>query len=210
MELTKKQKAFIDFIPVLNVRKTVLQMYAIILFLVPAMINYYIKMLNVDYGYWLVIIVVDVILFLVSIPILVKPKVFFGLFHLLMGVTSCYVSILVFLSFVIEVNLIHKLEIVNLGFAIVIYLIAVFTENFLIVRANFQKYPKSTNKMTPLLLVAPIIGMIVYNLVADTIRINGMAIAAYLLAIGLGVPIHSLYRGYIIIKYKYKPSDVSL
>lgn len=115
---------------------------------------------------------------------------------------------LLFLSFVIEANLIQKLNIVNLGFSIIIYLIVLFTENFLIVRANFLKHPKNSNKMTPILVLAPIIGMIGYNLVENTFKINGMAIAAFLLSIGIGIPIHSLYRGYIILKYKYKPSDL--
>jgi|GEM_PF-3227999 len=208
MELTSKQKAFLEFIPVSQVRKTVLQMYALILFLVPLIVNYYFKKVDVDYQWWKVIVSFDVILIIVSIPILIKPKVFLGLFHLLVGVTSVFVSILLFLSFVIEANLIQKLNIVNLGFSIIIYLIALFTENFLIVRANFLKYPKSSNKMTPILVLAPIIGMIGYNLVENTFKINGMAICEFLLSIAIGIPIHSLYRGYIILKYKYKPSDL--
>lgn len=208
MELTSKHKAFLEFIPVSQVRKTVLQMYALILFLVPLMISYYFKKVDVDYQWWKVIVLFDAILIVVSIPVLLKPKAFLGVFHLLIGFTSVFVSILLFVSFVIEANLIHQLNIVNLGFSIVIYLIALFTENFLIVRANFLKNPKSSNKMTPILVLAPIIGMIGYNLVENTFKINGMEIAAFLLAIVIGIPIHSLYRGYLILKYKYKPSDL--
>ena len=207
MDITRNQKAFLEFIPVSQIRKTVLQIYALLLFLVPLMISYYFKKVEIDYQWWKVIVSIDAILIIISIPVLIKPKVFIVLFHLLNGFTSVFVSMLLFVAFMIESNLVHLQNIVNLAFSIAIYLIALFTENILIIRANFLKYPKSNNKMFPILVLTPIMGMFVYNLVENTFKINGRAIATFFLAVAIGIPIHSLYRGYIILKFKYKPSD---
>lgn len=208
MGLTNKQKAFLEFIPVSQVRRTVLQMYALILFLVPLMVSYYFKKVNGDCQWWKAIVLFDVILIIASIPVLIKPKALLGVFHLMVGFTAGFVSVLLFIAFIIETNSVHQLDPVNLVFSLIIYLIAVFAENFMIVRANFLKYSRSSNKVTLILVLSPIIGMLIYNLLEKTFKINGMAIAAFLLAISVGIPIHSLYRGYIILKYKYRPSDL--
>lgn len=202
MQLSKKQKDLLDFIPISQMRKKVLQLYAILLVLIPISVdNYY----DVSHKFWNIVLLVDAVLIIISILILIRPNTFFALFHLFMGFTSIYASLIFFIGYSIEAK--PLLGIINIAFSTVIYFVAVFIINFSIVRMNFSKYPKSSNKISPILMLAPIIGMIVYNLVENSFKINGMVIASYLLAIAMGIPIHSLYRGYLILKYKYKPSD---
>lgn len=208
MEFTSKQKAFLEFIPVSNIRKTVINMYVFTLFLIPMIVSYYYKNPTLDYQLWRIIISFDIVLIIISIPILIKPKIFIGLFHVLIGIISVFASLILFISYIIESDLSIQQNNVNLIFSIVIYIIALLTENILIIRTNFLNHPKSNNKITSIIILAPIAGMIVYNVLENTFKVNGMAIAAFLLAVGIGIPIHSLYRGYIVLKYKYKPSDL--
>lgn len=212
MELSKKQKAFLDFIPISQMRKTVLQSYSLLLFFIPFLIDYYYsEMVDGGYKLWnfvLIVILIDSVLVIISILVLIRPKIFFAVFHLFLGATFVYTSIMCFIAFWIEACLVLNMSSINILFLLIIYLVAVFIINFTIVRMNFSKYPKSSNKISPILVLAPIIGMIAYNLVGNTFKINGMAIAMYLLAIAMGLSIHSLYRGYLILKYKYKPSDL--
>jgi hypothetical protein len=204
MNFTNRQKAFLEFIPISNIRKTVLQIYVLILFLIPITISYYFKSIDPTYQ-WIKtsIIAIDMLLIIVSIPVLIRPEKVVGIFHLFVGVTALYASSLLFAAFLIEANQKKQIRIVNLVFVIGIYLIAVFAENFLIVNTTFSKYSSQNNKITTLLLMSSSTGMILYNIIENTFRINAMVIITYLLAIALGIPIHSLYRGYIILRYKY-------
>jgi hypothetical protein len=207
INLTNEQKSFIEFISVSQIRKMVLQSYVLIIFFIPLMVNYFLKLSNIKFPWFIFVAFTNAIFILLSVPVLLKPGKLLSLFHIYLGLLGIYSSTILFGCFIIRINALKQMGIFENILFVLLFILLVYIENYYILRTNFTKYPKSNFRFTPYVILLTILFRILYGFVINATKIDGATVGIFFLSIVFGCMIHSFYRSYLIIKYKYVTSE---
>jgi hypothetical protein len=143
----------------------------------------------------------NVCIVICSIAIFFNTKKAAIFFHFFNGLAGIYSSNIFFLYFIYKVNYLKTIGMLEIVLYVLLYFLLVLITNYYILKSNFTKYPQSSFKFTPFILLIIIIARIIYAFIINITKIDGLATSSFVLSIAFGCMIHSFEEALMVVIY---------